>query len=117
MSIGKDLLVGFVGSAVSFILAYLAYKVSEFKYKGWQAVIKNGSESLCTRNVGVRKAKELLDDETSLSVYIKGLCSPFGWLNADVVAEESRKSGLFGEDTKGKTWTVDLAKNPPKKKS
>lgn len=87
--------------------------IKERKFRGWCVKITKGSDLLCTRAVGTKKAEEVLDDASTLSVFVKGIASPFVWLNEDLVSDNARKSGLFWVDWNNKTWHVDILKNPP----
>jgi hypothetical protein len=98
------------GFSFSQILA-LTYKSK--KFGGWQLIVKNGDATLAIRLVGPKKAEELLDDPTTLGVFVKGVVSPFCWLNEDVLSEKGKTSGLFQVFTHQKTWLVDISKNPP----
>ena len=108
---------GFIGSGVTVACAYLVYVIRRGQFAGWSVVVNRGEEKLCKRPVGRRKAEEVLDDPSTLSVFIKGICSPFGWLNEDVLSAKAAETGLFRTDYPGKYWIVDMAKNPPKKKN
>ena len=105
------------GPLFAIVASYLFWKFQERRtYGGWKVVVKNGDTILCTRPVGGRKAKEVMDDISTLSVFLKGIVSPFGWVNLDLVSDEAKNLGLFKEDKKAREWVIDLAHNPPSTK-
>lgn len=113
-----NVMAGFIGSAITVAAAAAIYLARKGQFTGWAVVVRKGDKVLCKRPVGRKKAEEVLDDATSLSVFIKGVVSPFCWLNEDVLSEKASKKGLFQVSFPGRTWTVDILKNPatpPKK--
>ena len=109
-----NLLSGFLGSTLSFSFCWLIFLVSKRKFKGWGLEIWDGDKCLCSRPVGQKKAESVLDDQAELSVFLKGVCSPYGWLNLDPISDEAFKIGLVARQEK--KWVVDLSKNPPKRR-
>jgi len=59
----------------------------------------------------VRKAKEILDEPADLSVFLKGVISPYALLNCDII-EEGERMGLLIRDNINRQFIVDLDKNP-----
>lgn len=103
-----------IGLFLGFLFSRIYDKlISEKQFSGWRVIVKKGEEILCERPVGHRKAAEVLDDTTTLSVFIKGVTSPFCWLNEDVVSEKASVTGLFTVSLQKKQWVVDISKNPP----
>ena len=90
-------------------------RLKERRFGGWMVIVRHGADELCRRPVGTKKAEEVLDDESSLSVFLKGVASPFGWLTIDLVSPEAAERGLLKVDHTQRRWVIDLAKNPPKK--
>jgi hypothetical protein len=46
-----------------------------------------------------------------MSVFIKGVASPYGWINCDVLTEGKRLK-LFVEQRENRRLVIDLDKNP-----
>jgi hypothetical protein len=111
-----DVLKSAGGTILGIVVSFLFWKYQEWRrYGGWKVVVKNDQATLCVRPVGSRKVKEVMDDLSTLSVFLKGVVSPFGWLSLDLVSEEAKDRGLFYISVKGRAWVIDLSKNPPKK--
>ena len=82
----------------------------KWRYGGWRVVIKEGEEEILSREISARKAKEILTEPADLSVFLKGVISPYERIRCDLI-EEGRKTGLLVEDREGKRFVIDLAKN------
>lgn len=81
-------------------------------YGRWRVIIlKNGKEIL-NREVSPGKARGVLGEPADLAVFLKGVASPYGWINCDLI-EEGKKKGLFVEDRHNHRFVIDLDKNPP----
>ena len=103
-----------VGSFLTLAVSFLFFSlVKKNRFGGWNVVIRRGDEVLCFRPVGARKAEEVLDDSSTLSVFIKGVASPFCWLNEDLCSDKAAQIGLFTVSFPKKQWVVDISKNPP----
>ena len=83
-----------------------------WRYGGWKVVIKQDGEEH-ERPITPEKAKEILDSDEELSVYLKGIASSYAWLNCDLITE-GRKRGMLVEDRKKKQYIIDMTKNPSK---
>lgn len=103
---------------VSLIVAFTAVKALEALYKkrkygGWTLIVQDATGKVVTKRlVGMKKMEAVLDDESELSVFIKGVSSPFAWINIDPVTK-GREVGLLTILPKVKEISVDLSKNPP----
>lgn len=84
----------------------------EHLYGRWHVIIKNKKEIKVNRAISVRKAKEILDDPADLSVFLKGIVSPYALLNCDII-EEGDCRGLLIRDSVNRQFIVDLDNNPP----
>lgn len=107
----KDMAFGGVGSAISLAFAYLLWKLSERKYKGYSIKVIKAGKTVVEDLIGSCKAKELLDDRGSLRVYLKGVASPFGWLQVDLLSEKAKDLGVFALE--GRTFVINLDNQPP----
>ncbi len=89
-------------------------RLDELHYGRWHVIIKNKEEIKLNRAISVRKAKEILDEPADLSVFLKGVASPYAFLNCDIV-EVGERLGLLTRDNINRQFIVDLDKNPPSK--
>lgn len=110
-----DILKAFCGGILTAIVGILLVdRLTRRRFGGWVLEIIDASGEVATRRlVGINKMKAVLDDESELSVFIKGVASPYGWLNVDPLTK-GREIGLLVVDKKGRKILVDLTKNPPK---
>jgi len=100
---------------VSYLFARWLYDgvYKNWRWGGWQIKVVRGDEVLTTRTMSPERAKMILQDDNDLSVFLKGIVSPHGWLNIDICSERAKREGLLMIDHSKKIITVDLSKNPP----
>ena len=107
-----------IGTLLALAVAYLlraAWK--KHRFGGWRVtVIKPDGDIGTVRPIGEQKTEEILDDITTMSVYLKGLVSPYGWLTIDLVTE-GQELGALKIDKASKKITVDLSVDGVVKKS
>lgn len=82
------------------------------RYGGWHVIVTKKNAALVDRPISVRKAKEVLDESSELSVFIKGVVSPYARLNCDIL-DKVKYPGLLIQDDANRRFLVDLDKNPP----
>lgn len=82
------------------------------RYGGWHVIVTKKGEALVDRPISIRKAKEVLDESSELSVFVKGVVSPYARLNCDILDKE-KYPGLLIQDDANRRFLVDLDKNPP----
>jgi hypothetical protein len=92
---------------VSFIRDRLEY----WRYGRWVVILKRHEEVILCRQVSPEKAHDILDDASEKAVFLKGIVSPYAYLNCDII-EVGPGLGLFAEDRKTRRWVIDLDKNP-----
>lgn len=101
INLGSDLI------AIAFaIFVWQRYKA--YKFGGWAVSIRQAGKEIACRSVSAKKTEQVLDESSDLSVFIKGVVSPFAWLKADVLAN----NGLLVVSHSQKLFVVDLDKNP-----
>lgn len=83
-----------------------------WRFGRWVVVLKRGDEVLLERPISPRKAKEILEEPAELSVFLKGVVSPYAWIACDLVGR-GREIGLLVEDRRARRFVIDLARNPP----
>ncbi len=116
IAILQNLIASFL--AVVFGIAFTQFVRSrwdEHLYGGWHVIIKEKEKIKVNRAISVRKAKEILDDPADLSVFLKGIVSPYALLNCDII-EEGECRGLLINDSVNRQFIVDLDKNPPRER-
>lgn len=85
----------------------------EWRYGGWVVVLKDGEKELVRRRISPRKAKDILNEPAELSVFLKGVISPYARIHCDLI-EEGRELGVLVEDRENRQFIIDLAKNLPR---
>jgi hypothetical protein len=65
---------------------------------------------LVDRAISVRKAKEILTETSDLSVFLKGVISPYAYVKCDLVGDDCEK-GLLEKDDAHRVFRVDLDHN------
>lgn len=77
------------------------------RYGGWSVrLIKNGKVEV-DRSISYRMSKEIQEEPADLSVFLKGVTSPYGRLECDIL-EKGEETGLLTIDRQAKTFTIDL---------
>lgn len=82
------------------------------KYGRWHVIVTKSGETIVDRQISVRKAKEILDESSDLSVFIKGVVSPYEYLNCDILDGEKHPH-LLVQEGENRRFVVNLDKNPP----
>ena len=106
---------------VKFIIAFIIYQVLYEKvylpriWGGWVVKVIDNMESdvpRTKRKLSIHSARRIINDEGELSVYLKGLVSPFAKLTIDIASEDAKEIKLLIIDKEEKTIHIDLSKNP-----
>jgi len=112
IAILQNLIASFL--AVVFGIAFTQFVLrrwDEHRYGRWHVIIKKNEEIKVNRAISVRKAKEILDEPADLSVFLKGVISPYAFVNCDII-KEGERLGLLIRDNNNRQFIVDLDKNP-----
>lgn len=110
MDIFINLVSDFTSAVLALSFAYFVYtKADQKRFGGWMVIIEKGGEVLARRQVSVRKAKVIFDDAADLSVYLKGVVSPFAWIKADIL---DPATGLMVTRYDKRQIIINLDKNP-----
>ena len=122
LSIVRDNIIGNLAYDVfKFTIALILVKIiyeklyMQIRWGNWKVIIKNQNKKLVERKLSPHVTKNIFDDEGEFSIYIKGIVSPYGWLNIDIASQEAKNIKLLNIDNDNRTITIDLSKNPPKK--
>ncbi|MCB0078894.1 MAG: hypothetical protein KDD73_15895 [Anaerolineales bacterium] len=90
---------------------FIRNRWDEWRFGGWRVIVTDGAQSLVDRVVSAHKAKEVLGESADLSVFLKGIVSPYAHLRCDLV-DEGVQLGLLKVDHKRRRFMIDLRKNP-----
>lgn len=77
------------------------------RYSGWRVVVLKKGEIIVEREVSYKKLKAIQEEPADLSVYLKGIISPYTWAGVDIIAHKD----LVQVDAEKKTYLIDLDKN------
>ena len=90
---------------------FVKSKWDAWRYGQWQVIVEEVDGTRHERTISPRKAKEILEASEDLSVFLKGVVSPYGHINCDLVSE-GRENGLLEEDHTNRRFVIHLDKNP-----
>lgn len=113
--IGLGVLTNFISTILGVLAAYVIRDhINERRFGRWRARVTRGGKEIGSRGISARKAEELLEEPAELSVFLKGVASPYGWINCDLVTD-GLANGMLTIDHAGRVYTIDMDKNPPDK--
>jgi hypothetical protein len=102
----------FVWFLIGVVIVYIFWEGwKKRRYGRWVVILKRGGEIILRRQVSPEKVRDILDDASDKAVFLKGIVSPYDYLNCDII-EVGPRLGLFREDKKERQWVIDLDKNP-----
>lgn len=84
-----------------------------WRYGGWKVVVTKNQQEILRRDISPGKAKQILQEPADLSVFLKGVVSPYAQIHCDLI-EEGQKIGLLVEDPLARQFTIALDRNPPR---
>ncbi|MBX7236933.1 MAG: hypothetical protein K1X65_21305 [Caldilineales bacterium] len=116
IAITQNLIASFLAVVFGIAFTYLVRRQwDKYWFGRWRVVVLEGGETKVDRPISVNKAKQILDESSELSVFLKGVTSPYGWINCDIL-DKGRELGLLVEDQAKRVFIVDLDKNPQLKR-
>lgn len=108
----QNLLASFLAVVIGIAFTYLVRRQwDRHRYGGWHVHILKGGTKEVDREISVEKAKEILREPSELAVFLKGVASPYGWINCDIL-QKGVEEGLFVRDDQKRLLTIDLDRNP-----
>ena len=125
----EGIIAGFIYDVISLTIAFILVKIfyeklyMKWKWGGWEIKVynnieKDNEEPLTIRNLSTHSAKRIVNDEGELSVYVKGIISPYARLTIDIASRNAIDIGLIDIGVKSKKKIlIDLSKNPSEKDS
>ncbi|MEA3350517.1 MAG: hypothetical protein U9Q82_07850 [Chloroflexota bacterium] len=112
--VGKTIAGDLVTVIMGVIFAHLIQNYwDQWRFGGWSIVIQKGGKTIMDEKLAASTRKELSKDDLTLRAQLKGLISPYAWINCDLL-REGKGIGLFREDQENKRYLIDLDKNPQK---
>jgi hypothetical protein len=109
MNITQEILIGLIPN---FLASFLAIAFAFFvrdgiynrrRYEGWEVKLTYHDQDVMPRRaISWRKAKEIAEEPAELSVFLKGVASPYARIHCDIISE-GKKEGLL---------TIDPSKKP-----
>jgi hypothetical protein len=112
----ESLLVRFLVVVAGVVFAqFVQTRWERWRYGGWVVTVKGSQmQEPLSRPISPRKAKEILEEPADLSVFLKGVASPYAWIRCDLVGK-GREIGLLQEDRAARRFVIDLDRNPASK--
>lgn len=108
----SGLVQNFVWVIVAILFVQFVQRAYEnWKYGGWRVIVHQNGKDVVNREISPGKVKEILAEPAEMSVFIKGVASPYGWINCDVLTEGKRLK-LFEQKMEERRLVIDLDKNP-----
>ena len=87
------------------MLLFIGYK--QWRWGGWKVILLDSKgDELVERKVSIKKAEEILNDESELSVYLKGICSPYRFLKIDLITK-GKELGILDVDRKKQLISIN----------
>ena len=103
----------FVWVIVGVLIAnFIRERWERWRYGRWRVIILKKGEEILNRAISPGKASEILTEPADLAVFLKGVASPYVWINCDLIGE-GKDRGLLVEDRPNRRFVIDVDKNPP----
>ena len=78
-----------------------------WRYGNWKVIIIKDGKNILTRQVTSEKASHLLHEPADLSVFLKGIVSPYAHIKCDLITKGKEK-GLFEDLRKERNFVINL---------
>lgn len=124
LGLGVNILSSFLSVVAAFLLGKWYY---DRCYAGWRVRLVQGGAVKLDRPISPRKAREICDETSDLSVFLKGVASPYGYITCDII-QDGKAIGLLKVEEQEKhlrlfkrniirrfirrVYTIDMDKNP-----
>jgi len=109
----EQVLAAFIAVLFGLSVAFLTQGILDrWRYGRWHVVISKNGKTLVNRRISPRKVKEIFGETADKAVFLKGITSPYAWLNCDII-EDGQRLGLLVEDRKKRQMVINLDNNPP----
>lgn len=111
-AIAQNLVASFLAVVLGIGFTYfIRRRWDEKHFGGWRVVVWKKGAIEVDRAISAEKAKEILLEPSELSVFLKGVASPYGWINCDIL-QKGIEEKLFVRDDAKRLLTIDLDHNP-----
>ena len=106
----QTLLAELIVVIVGVVIAHLVLdNYVRWRFGNWRVIVK-GDDVYVDRPVSARKAQEVLEEPAELSVFLKGVVSPYLWIKCDII-EHGIDSGFLVVDERARVFVIDLTKH------
>ena len=106
----QTLLAELIVVIVGVVIAHLVLdNIERKRYGKWRVIVKSDDVHV-DRAVSAKKAHEVLEEPAEMSVFLKGVVSPYQWIKCDII-EHGIESGFLVIDKKNRLFIIDLAKH------
>lgn len=121
LGMGTNILATMVG--LLFALGIRDWVINRRRFGGWHVKLFAKGKEEVDREISWRKGKQIAEEPSDLSVFLKGVASPYAWITCDLIDDgeklgliriERHPKRLFGET---RTYIIDVDKNPKPDKS
>lgn len=111
-AIAQNLVASFLAVVFGIAFTYLVRRQwDQHQYGGWRVRVLKKNVTEVDREISVEKAKEILREPSELAVFLKGVASPYGWINCDILQKGVEEKLYVRDDQKRLLW-IDLDRNP-----
>lgn len=83
----------------------------KWRFGGWRVIVWQSGEEKLDRDISAPKLKEIQEEPAELAVFLKGVASPYAWINCDIIKDGEVRE-LLVIDLGDKTYTLNLDNNP-----
>ena len=115
--IGRFFIETILGELVVVILGvlfanYIWSWMERRRFGDWRVIVQRQGEELVRREISPRKVREVLEEPVDLVTFLKGVVSPYAFINCDLITE-GQKRRLLLIDRPGRRFVLNLDQNPP----
>lgn len=108
----SGLVQNFVWTIIAIFFVQLVQKGYEnWRYGRWHVQVLSMGKVVVDREVSPGKIKEIFAEPAEMSVFVKGVASPYGWIKCDLLTT-GREIGLFLVRPQKRLLMIDLDRNP-----
>ncbi len=108
----SGLVQNFIWTIIAILFVQLVQKGYEnWRYGRWHVQVLLKEEVVVDREISPSKLKEIFAEPAEMSVFVKGVASPYGWIKCDLLTT-GREIGLFLVRPQKRLLMIDLDRNP-----
>lgn len=91
---------------------YIWAFIERRRFGNWQVIVRRRGEDLVRRDISARKVREILEEPADLVTFLKGVVSPYAFINCDLITT-GQECGMLQIDQDRRRFLLDLDQNPP----